>query len=123
MAARPRAPVAGPGVWSWLGLWLPAGGALGCLAGPAERQSASLGALGSAWVEASPRAGWVRVKSINGTCGRGRQIFPYFAQGPASVLIEMRGSGCSLFRPSEAKCAAQISLTPRGKNIKKVPYI
>ena len=118
MAACPRAPVAGPGVWSWLGLWLPAGGALGCLAGPAERQSASLGALGSAWVEA-----WVRVKSINGTRGSGREIFHYFAQGPASVLIEMRGSGCSLFRPSEAKCAVQISLTPRGKNIKKVPYI
>ena len=118
MAARPWAPVAGPGVWSWLGLWLPAGGALGCPAGPAERQSASLGALGSAWVEA-----WVRVKSINGTRGRGRQIFPYFAQGPTSVLIEMRGSGCSLFRPSEAKCAVPISLTPRGKNIKKVPYI
>ena len=114
---------AGPGGRAWVGLWLPAGSALGCLAGPDERQSASLGALGSAWVEASPRAGWVRVKSINGTRGRGRQIFPYFAQGPASVLIEMRGPGCSLFRFSEAKCAVQISLTPRGKNIKNVPYI
>ena len=47
----------GPGwAWAWLGLGLPAGGALGCLAGPAERQSTPLGALSSAWVEASPRA-------------------------------------------------------------------
>ena len=104
MAARPRAPVAGPGVWSWLGLWPPAGGALGCLDGPAERQSASLGALGSAWVEASPRAGWVRVKSINGTRGRGRQIFPYFAQGPAGVrvlLLKCEGPGALCFAPQK----------------------
>ena len=39
-----------------LGLCLPAGGDLGCMAGPAERQSTPLGALSSAWVEASPRA-------------------------------------------------------------------
>ena len=41
---------------AWLGLWLPAGGALGCLACPAGCQSAPLGALGSDWVEASPSA-------------------------------------------------------------------
>ena len=46
----------GPGARGWLGLCLPAGGALGCLAGPAGRQSTPLGALSSAWVEASPRA-------------------------------------------------------------------
>ena len=56
MAAVPRALVAGPGGWAWLGLWLPAGGALGFLVGPAERQPAPFGALRSDWAEASPRA-------------------------------------------------------------------
>ena len=58
MAAYPHALVFGSRVlvWSWLGLWLPVGGALGCLAGPAKHQSMPLGALSLAWVEASPRA-------------------------------------------------------------------
>ena len=68
MADCPWAPLAGPGAWAWLGLWLPAGGALGCLAGPAERQSAPLGALRSAWVE--------RVKSIYKRDPRASNIGP-----------------------------------------------
>ena len=38
----------GPGAWAWLGLWLAAGGALGCITiaspGPAGRQGAPIGA-------------------------------------------------------------------------------
>ena len=68
MAACPQAPARYR--WPGLGLWLPAGGALGCLAAPADRQPTPLCALSSAWVEVSPRARLVRVKSINGTHGR-----------------------------------------------------
>ena len=38
------------------------------------------------------------------------------------MLIERRGSWCSLFRPSEPKCAVPIPLTLTGKNSTKVPY-
>ena len=96
MAARPRAPVAGPGVWSWLGLWLPAGGALGCLAGPAERQSASLGALGSAWVEA-----WVRVKSITGPAAAGVKYSPTSPKAPRVCLLKCEGPGALCFAPQK----------------------
>ena len=109
MAARPRAPVAGPGVWSWLGLWLPAGGALGCLAGPAERQSASL----APWV----RLGWRQVPGpdecvLNRQTGpAGVKYRPYnsstLPKAPRACLLKCEGPGALCFAPQKRNAQYQ----------------